>query len=141
MLMITKKFNFEAAHHISNHPGLCREIHGHSYTLAVTLKGPIDPATDMIMDFKIIKKMVNAQIIKEQDHALLLKKNEENAYGFSFYQGKVLWLSSEPTAERLWLWLVSKIRKCLPENIQLIRINLQDTPDSLATWESHENKI
>ena len=51
---VTKEFNFEMAHMLENHPSLCKNLHGHSYKLFVTLKGPID--NDMVIDFKKPKK-------------------------------------------------------------------------------------
>ena len=99
MITLTKKFEFEAAHRISNYEGPCREIHGHTYKLEVTISGPINPKTDMILDFKILKNLVKISVIEQFDHALLLKDNEENRKLFEHYSGKITWMKAEPTAE------------------------------------------
>ena len=44
VIRLTKEFSFEAAHALDGYDGPCREIHGHSYRLFVTVKGT--PAED-----------------------------------------------------------------------------------------------
>ena len=36
-IRITKEFDFEAAHALDGYEGKCRDIHGHSYHLKITL--------------------------------------------------------------------------------------------------------
>lgn len=71
---ITKQFRFEAGHSLPNHDGKCRNIHGHSYLLEVTVSGPIvkeGPKEGMIMDFADISKVVESEVISEWDHQFL----------------------------------------------------------------------
>ena len=56
MIHLTKIFRFEAAHALMGYDGRCRNIHGHSYEMRVTIKGnPImddnSPKNGMVMDF------------------------------------------------------------------------------------------
>ena len=56
IIRLTKEFTFEAAHALEGYDGLCREIHGHSYRLFVTVKGTpcadeSNPKFGMVMDF------------------------------------------------------------------------------------------
>lgn len=67
-LHITKEFSFEMAHMLDGYNGRCRNIHGHSYRLFVTISG--NPCTDtsshafgMVMDFSELKRIVNEEII------------------------------------------------------------------------------
>jgi 6-pyruvoyltetrahydropterin/6-carboxytetrahydropterin synthase len=43
--------------------------HGHNYTLDVTVRGPIDPRTGMVIDLSELKEIVNATVIERFDHA------------------------------------------------------------------------
>jgi len=73
-ISITKQFRFEAGHSLPNHDGKCRNNHGHSYLLEVTITGPIiqDGAKEgMVMDFVDISKFVDTEIISQWDHQFL----------------------------------------------------------------------
>ena len=57
---ITKRFTFEAAHSIPHHTGKCKNLHGHSYILEITVTGPIQesgPEMGMVMDFTEISNV------------------------------------------------------------------------------------
>jgi 6-pyruvoyltetrahydropterin/6-carboxytetrahydropterin synthase len=71
--LLTKIFRFEAAHHLPGHRGKCARLHGHSYTLEVTLRGPIKQvagASDdgMVMDFDDLSQLVKQAVIERLDH-------------------------------------------------------------------------
>ncbi len=133
MLSVTKIFRFEAAHRISNYQGACSNIHGHSYVLHVTVSSAISRETDMIFDFKELKKLVNEEIISKMDHALLIKKSNTNIQlsdGF-----KVLYLDNEPTAEMMLGFMADKLLSVLPSDVTLKRLRLYETESSYADWE------
>lgn len=136
MISITKKIEFEAAHRISNYPGSCSEIHGHTYKLEVTVLGEINPETDMVMDFKNLKDILQKTVIAHVDHALILKSSTENQTFFSSYPGKITWMQSEPTAEQMLLWMVSSITPHLPSGVSLLKLKLHETSGSFATWKN-----
>ncbi len=72
--IITKKFNFESAHMLPNHDGKCKNLHGHSYVLEVSVTGDIQtsgPKEGMIMDFKDLSEIVDREIISQWDHQYL----------------------------------------------------------------------
>ena len=76
-IRVTKEFEFEMAHALWNYDGPCKNIHGHSYRLFVTVMGiPIDDGEHakfgMVMDFKDLKAIVHKEIIDVFDHSLLL---------------------------------------------------------------------
>ena len=71
---LTKQFKFEAAHSLPNHDGKCKNLHGHSYVLEVTVTGPITtggPKDGMVMDFADISAVVDLEIIAQWDHQFL----------------------------------------------------------------------
>ena len=76
-IRITKRFTFEAGHALYGHDGKCKNIHGHSYKLYVTVIG--EPITDsnspkfgMIIDFADLKSMVKKEIVEELDQVFCL---------------------------------------------------------------------
>ena len=68
---IRKRFHFEAAHRLWNHPGRCAGVHGHSYEVEVFFKGDTDSVTGMVADFGWVKKFAG-EFIDKFDHALIL---------------------------------------------------------------------
>jgi 6-pyruvoyltetrahydropterin/6-carboxytetrahydropterin synthase len=64
---ITCTFTFEAAHRLPWHPGKCRNLHGHSYRLDVSVAGPLD-ANGVVLDFDTLQDVVRTQVIDEWDH-------------------------------------------------------------------------
>ena len=68
VIRLTKEFSFEMAHSLSGYDGACREIHGHSYKLFVTVQGepnadPNNPKYGMVMDFGELKRIVGRLIV------------------------------------------------------------------------------
>lgn len=81
-IRVTREFSFEMAHVLGNYDGPCRNIHGHSYKLLVTLTGiPADdktsPKNGMVIDFAEMKRIVNREIISIFDHSVVLSKEYE----------------------------------------------------------------
>ena len=118
-LLVTKIFTFEAAHYLPHHKGACKHRHGHSYRLEVTVSGPIQktgPAQGMIIDFSMLKLVVNQKIIDLYDHRDL---NE---------------LFANPTAEIM----IEEIAKALIgyPDFTLERIRLWETSTSYAEWQA-----
>ena len=79
-IRITKKFNFETGHALYGYDGKCKNVHGHSYKLSVTVIGqPIADATEvkygMVIDFSDLKKIVTEEIVDVFDHATVFNKN------------------------------------------------------------------
>jgi 6-pyruvoyltetrahydropterin/6-carboxytetrahydropterin synthase len=77
---ITKQFSFETGHALYGYDGKCRNVHGHSYKLGVTVIGkPIDDPSHvkygMLIDFGDLKKIVKEEIVEKFDHATVFNKN------------------------------------------------------------------
>ena len=72
MVRITKEFKFEMAHALHGYDGLCKNIHGHSYKLFVTVKGKIkndngNAKDGMVLDFDVLKSIVKPEVINKYD--------------------------------------------------------------------------
>ena len=84
MIRITKAFKFEMAHALHGYDGLCKNIHGHSYRLWVTIRGELKhekghKKDGMVMDFDDIKKIIIPEIVDRYDHSLVLNANSPHA--------------------------------------------------------------
>ena len=108
-IRITKKFEFEAGHALYGYDGKCKNIHGHSYKLWVTVIGsPIeDPEhvkNGMVIDFGDIKEIVNEYIVKEADHTIFFNGNSPHRSLAEKLQAeghRVILLPYQPTSEML----------------------------------------
>ena len=115
--LITKIFTFDGAHQLPDHPGKCKNLHGHSWQLEVSIFGQIDSNTGMVMDFGDLKNIVNEKIINILDHSKLNDTLEN------------------PTAENILVWIWDQIDGELKSggtNL-LQELTLWESTDSKAT--------
>mgnify|MGYP005647784097 FL=1 len=144
---ITKQFTFEAGHALYGHDGKCKNIHGHSYKLSVTIFGkPLGDSKSskfgMIMDFSDLKKIVKEEIVNPLDHATIFNKNTPHlqlANNLKSIGHKVVLVDYQPTSEMLVIDFAKKIKKRLPGDIQLFSLKLQETATCFAEWYASEN--
>lgn len=146
-IRITKKFNFETGHALYGYDGKCKNVHGHSYKLFVTVSGK--PITDtnnvklgMVIDFGDLKKIVNEEIVDVFDHATVFNKNTphvELAKELMDRGHEVLLVDYQPTSEMMIIDFAKKIKNRLPKNIKLHSLKLQETSTSFAEWFASEN--
>lgn len=139
MLSLTKVFHFETAHAIHGYNGPCRNIHGHSYELHVTvathqLMDDYVPAPGFVIDFKEIKKIVKEQLIQQLDHKLILSKEFIVSNNYSSKQENIIIWDFEPTAENILLYIKNELFAALPHQVQLANLKLFETKDSYAEW-------
>ena len=146
-IRITKQFSFETAHALHGYDGKCKNIHGHSYKLFVTVLGtpildPSDPKYGMVMDFGDLKNIVKEEIVDVFDHATIFNKNTPHLdLGEQLIQlgHHILLLDYQPTTEMMVIDFAQKISKRLPENIQLHPLKLRETESSFAEWYASDN--
>lgn len=144
-IRITKEFKFEMAHALHGYDGPCKNIHGHSYQLSVTLKGkPINdssnPKTGMVVDFSDIKKLVNDEIVHPFDHALVLNKNTSEGIQSGLQKNKLILVDFQPTCENLIIHIAKRLKKILPSTVMLHHLLLRETSTSYAEWYAEDNK-
>ncbi len=146
-IRITKQFNFETGHALYGYDGKCRNVHGHSYKLSVTVIGtPISDSTNvkfgMVIDFSDLKKIVKEDIVDVFDHATVFNKNTphlELAKELSDRGHHVILVDYQPTSEMMIIDFANKIKKRLPKNINLYSLRLQETETSFAEWFASDN--
>jgi 6-pyruvoyltetrahydropterin/6-carboxytetrahydropterin synthase len=141
LVRVSKRFSFDMAHALYGYDGPCKNIHGHTYHLSVTLLGqPIQNSADvklgMVIDFSDLKKIVNEQILDTYDHALVINKEapySKNELLFKEFE-KVILVDYQPTCENLLLHYVQLIQAALPSVYTLVSVRLEETPTSYAEW-------
>ncbi|AWH73833.1 6-carboxytetrahydropterin synthase QueD [Dokdonia sp. Dokd-P16] len=141
-IRITKQFTFETGHALYGYDGKCKNVHGHSYKLSVTVIG--EPITDMdnaklgmVIDFGDLKKIVNREIVNVFDHATVFNKNTphvELAKELSDRGHDVLLVDYQPTSEMMVIDFAAKIQSFLPDSIKLHSLRLSETATSYAEW-------
>lgn len=125
MYTVTKTFRFEAAHFLPKHSGKCREMHGHSYKVELSVMADAlintDSSDGMVVDFGILSDIWR-QLEQNLDHKLLndYTKVEGNRY--------------PPTAEWLAYLIFQKCAKLLHPQLRLRSVTVWETPDSKATY-------
>lgn len=147
MIRVSKQFNFEAAHALWNYDGKCKNIHGHTYKLFVTVIGkaidePGDAKNGMVIDFGDLKKTVKTHIVDIYDHALIInkkasfKKPEIQKQMFERY----IETEYQPTCENMVRNFALIIKKQLPKQVKLHSVRLYETETSYAEWYASDQK-
>lgn len=146
-IRITKQFSFETGHALYGYDGKCKNVHGHSYKLSVTVIGT--PITDsnnvkfgMVIDFSDLKKIVREEIVDVFDHATVFNQNTphvELAQELKNRGHHVILVNYQPTSENMVIDFAKKIQDRLPNNIQLHSLKLQETESSFAEWYASDN--
>lgn len=108
MLTITRKLEFDAGHRIPDHKSQCRNLHGHRYTLEITLVGEVidvEGSSDngMIMDFSDIKTLAKQHLVDVWDHSFLVYEKDDKVREFleSIPGHKTVVINRIPTVENL----------------------------------------
>ena len=146
LIRLTKEFSFEAAHALGGYDGPCREIHGHSYRLFVTIKGTPsrdeqNPKQGMVMDFGVLKKIVHEEIISRFDHALVLRStaDKELLKLLTAQFDNLIEVDYQPTCENMLDDFARRIIGRLPEGVALHSLRLHETASSYAEWYAEDN--
>lgn len=116
-MLIFKKFTFDSAHSLPKVPDRhkCKNVHGHTYLLTISIEGNLDAELGWVMDFADLKSVVDP-LIKRIDHQYL-----NDIEGLE-----------NPTCELLARWIWMEIVNDIPG---LKRIELNETPTSGAIYE------
>ena len=135
MLTITKSVKFDAAHVLTNHKGLCRNLHGHTYRVDVSVRQAENDSSDMVMDFKDVKRICEEELLSKLDHAFIYDATsvaESEIAGVVEKNGmRTLALPFRSTAENLARHFFSLLAPSLP-GLRFIRV--WETPESCAEY-------
>ena len=127
------------AHALDGYDGACRNIHGHSYELHVTIASVkaedayLQPP-GFIIDFKELKQIINLAVIGKFDHKSVLSRAYLSKFPAVMSQENLEILEVEPSVENLLLFSRKAICEILPAILSLQRLKLYETKDSYAEW-------
>ena len=105
-MIVRRSFDFEAAHQLPHHPGKCRDLHGHSYRLLVSVDRAVDAGSGLAIDFSDLKAVVRSRVVDVLDHKCI---ND---------------LIDNPTAEVMAVWIWQRLELDLEG---LVEIELHET--------------
>ena len=147
VVRVTKEFNFEIAHALWNYDGPCKNLHGHSYKLFVTVRGtplddPGDPKNGMVIDFGDLKHIVNEEVVEPLDHAVILNAEalKTDIDGIRQMFDKRFVVNYQPTCENMVVDIAKRIAKRLPPRLKLHSLKLHETGSSYAEWYASDNE-
>lgn len=145
-IRVTKFYDFEMAHALWDYDGLCKNIHGHTYKLYVTVIGePIQDSTSqqfgMVIDFSKLKCIVKERIVDKLDHSLVMFKESpiEKLKELGVLYERNFVFDFQPTCENLVIYIAEKIIPDLPEGVKLHNVKLYETASSFASWFASDN--
>lgn len=148
-IRITKQFTFETGHALYGYDGKCKNVHGHSYKLSVTVIGtPITERDNvkfgMVIDFSDLKKIVKEEIVDQFDHATVFNETTPHVELASELKNRghhVILVNYQPTSENMVIDFAERIKNRLPQSINLFSLKLQETESSFAEWYASDNEI
>lgn len=144
VLRVTKEFSFDMAHALYQYPGACKNIHGHTYHLSVTLRGKVKDIPGggddgMVLDFGKLKSLVQEEILYVYDHALVLKREQASLIHEEYAKAmnlKWIVMEKQPTCENLLLHFKKILQGKLKHesHLELIHLRLRETPTAYCEW-------
>ena len=135
MTTVTKTVRFDAAHVLTNHEGLCKNLHGHTYRVDVSVAMSDDAASDMVIDFKDLKRICEETILARFDHAFIYDSTSaaesEIAAVVAKHGMRAVALPFRSTAENLARHFYDELSARVPG---LSAVRVWETPDSCAEY-------
>jgi 6-pyruvoyltetrahydropterin/6-carboxytetrahydropterin synthase len=143
MITITRKLEFDAGHRIPDHKSQCRNLHGHRYTLEITLVGEVieeEGSSDngMIMDFSDVKALAKTHLVDIWDHAFLVYAKDTAVRSFlaTIPDHKTVVIDKIPTVENLARTAFDTLRTVYNDRygtgLRLHKLVLHETPNCWA---------
>lgn len=143
MITITRKLEFDAGHRIPDHKSQCRNLHGHRYTLEITLVGEVieeEGSSDngMIMDFSDVKALAKTHLVDIWDHAFLVYAKDTAVRSFlaTIPDHKTVVIDKIPTVENLARTAFDTLRTVYHDRygtgLRLHKLVLHETPNCWA---------
>ena len=135
MTTVTKTVRFDAAHVLTNHQGLCKNLHGHTYRVDVSVAQPDDDARDMVIDFKDLKRIANEVVCARFDHAFIYSTASTGECEIAAVVEKngmrTVAIPFRSTAENLAKLFFGELRAHVPG---LVAVKVWETADSAAEY-------
>ena len=135
MTIVTKSVKFDAAHILTNHCGLCKNLHGHTYRVDVSVSADVPNDGDMVIDFKDLKRIATEVICDKFDHAFIYNSHSEGereiAAVVEKHSMRTIALPFRSTAENLAGYFYSELKEKIPG---LYCVKVWETADGSAEY-------
>ncbi|MFA5984680.1 MAG: 6-carboxytetrahydropterin synthase [Methylococcaceae bacterium] len=131
MHTITKEVYFCYGHRLMNHPGKCRNLHGHSVKAAISVENQLLNDQSMVCDFADIRDCVEAFIDQHLDHNFLLHKNDPLIPALVANNERFWALDEHPTAEVLSKMIFWHIKQA---GFNVTQVVLWETASAFASY-------
>ena len=135
MTTVTKTVRFDAAHVLTNHKGLCKNLHGHTYRVDVSVSQADGDGGDMVIDFKDLKRAASETICDRFDHAFMYNEasdgEREIAAVVERHGMRTVALPFRSTAENLARMFFDDLRAKVPG---LASVRVWETANSCAEY-------
>ena len=134
-ITVTKTVKFDAAHVLTNHQGLCKNLHGHTYRVDVSVTQPEGDDRDMVIDFKDLKKIATEAICDRFDHAFVYNTQSDGEREIAAVVEKhgmrTVAIPFRSTAENLARLFYGELKARIPG---LSAVKVWETADSCAEY-------
>ena len=135
MITVTKTVKFDAAHVLTNHQGLCKNLHGHTYRVEASVSQQPGDTADMVIDFKDLKHTCEEVILSRFDHAFIYDSSSVGESEIAAVVEKngmrTVAIPFRSTAENLSRYFFGELKAHLPG---LCSVRVWETPDSCAEY-------
>ena len=135
MITVTKTVKFDAAHVLTNHQGLCKNLHGHTYCVDVSVSQAADDDRDMVIDFKDLKGIANEVVCDRFDHAFIYNTESVGEREIAAVVEKngmrTVAIPFRSTAENLAKLFFGDLKARIPG---LVAVKVWETADSCAEY-------
>ena len=135
MITVTKTVKFDAAHVLTNHQGLCKNLHGHTYRVDVSVTQPEGDDRDMVIDFKDLKTIANEVVCDRFDHAFIYNTESAGEREIAAVVEKngmrTVAIPFRSTAENLAKLFFGDLKPRVPG---LVAVKVWETADSCAEY-------
>jgi 6-pyruvoyltetrahydropterin/6-carboxytetrahydropterin synthase len=139
MVHLTRRYRFSAAHRLHSDAlsdeenyrvyGKCNSLygHGHNYVLEITVAGPVDPATGMVMDLGVLDSLIDREVLERLDRTHL--NLDVDAFR-----------NLVPTTENLCVEIYHRLRPKVEGSngagpVRLQRVRLEETNSNVFEYE------
>lgn len=133
VIEIAKEFHWEMGHRLPFHEGGCRNVHGHSYRMRVSVSGTLDQ-NGMVVDYFDLRRILDP-VIERIDHAFLCDRSDTPMLSFLEENDlKRVVVDFPSTAENIACWLLDQVAEQLRgyDNIAEIAVRLHETERTYA---------
>lgn len=143
MYSVETVVSFEASHRlydINTYSAECRDnIHGHSYKVKVVVGSPILDTASMVIDFKLLKKIIKETIEEKYDHSCILKWDDPLVEPITKHCKKVIVVNDNPTAEYMSKHFYDELSDRLHNadldiDVSVFSVSVQETENNIANY-------